>query len=85
MPIDNENYIYLSSDIVFSNPLLIYSPTTAASLNLPSGPAVVSILVSKNAGRYRIQGDSFPAMLLVLEELDRRLHARVTALAGGAR
>ena len=58
---------------------------TAASLNLPSGPAVVSILVSKNAGRYRIQGDSFPAMLLVLEELDRRLHARITALAGGAR
>eukprot|EP01032_Pedospumella_encystans_P011289 gene11289-13134_t len=54
----------------------------ASSLNLPSGPAIVSILVSKNAGRYRIQGDSYPAMLLVLEELERRLQARIISQAG---
>ncbi len=52
---------------ILSNPLTFIpslSASTASSLNLPSGPAIVSILVSKNAGRYRIQGDSYPAMLL---------------------
>lgn len=62
---------------------IIHTLHTAASLNLPSGPAVASILVSKNAGRYRIQGDSYPAMLLVLEELEKRLHARILSLTGG--
>jgi Bardet-Biedl syndrome 9 protein len=33
----------------------------------------VSILVSKNAGRYRLQADCFQAMWLVLQELARRL------------
>jgi Bardet-Biedl syndrome 9 protein len=40
-------------------------------------PAVVSILVSKNAGRYRVQSDSLPALLLVLSELERRLSKRI--------
>jgi len=55
-----------SSFILFNLLTLIpsLSVSTASSLNLPSGPAIVSILVSKNAGRYRIQGDSYPAMLL---------------------
>lgn len=46
-------------------------------LGASTGPAVVSILVSKNAGRYRIQADSYPALLMVLEELERRLNARI--------
>ena len=28
--------------------------------------AIVSILVSKNAGRYRVQADSYPALYVVL-------------------
>ena len=39
--------------------------TTSAQNN--SGAAVVSILVSKNAGRYRVQADSYPALYVVLE------------------
>lgn len=53
---------------------------------------MVSILVSKNAGRYRIQADSYPALLMILEELERRLNARILptqqqggGLLGGAR
>ena len=38
--------------------------TTSAQNN--SGAAVVSILVSKNAGRYRVQADSYPALYVVL-------------------
>ena len=45
-------------------------------------PAVVSILVSKNAGRYRVQSDSLPALLLVLSELERRLSIRIEASRG---
>ena len=35
--------------------------------------SVVSILVSKNAGRYRVQADSYPALYLIIEELEKRL------------
>lgn len=45
--------------------------------NAAQQPAVVSILVSKNAGRYRVQSDSLPALLLVLSELERRLSKRI--------
>ena len=49
-------------------------------------PAVVSILVSKNAGRYRVQSDSLPALLLVLSELERRLTAHIAGtLTSGER
>jgi Bardet-Biedl syndrome 9 protein len=39
----------------------------------------VSILVSKNAGRYRLQADCFQATWLVLQELARRLTAHFAA------
>ncbi|KAL0044614.1 hypothetical protein WJX82_002814 [Trebouxia sp. C0006] len=43
------------------------------------GP-VVTILVSKSAGRYRIQSDSFEAMWLIVQELCQRLrHFFITA------
>ena len=35
--------------------------------------STVSILVSKQAGRYRIQSDNFPSLALVSNELERRL------------
>jgi hypothetical protein len=41
----------------------------------------VSILVSKNAGRYRVQADSVPALALVVDELERRLSAKLTGPA----
>ena len=50
-------------------------PTTAPA------PALVSILVSKNAGRYRLQSDSLPALFLIADDLERRLNARL-ALPG---
>jgi Bardet-Biedl syndrome 9 protein len=40
-------------------------------------PAVVSILVSKNTGRYRVQSDSLPALFLILSELERRLSKHI--------
>lgn len=43
-------------------------------------PAVVSILVSKNTGRYRVQSDSLPALFLILSELERRLSKHIAAL-----
>lgn len=58
--------------------------TVSAASAAASLPAVVSILVSKNAGRYRIQADSYPAMVLVLDELEKRLHAKVASTAGAA-
>lgn len=36
-------------------------------------PAVVSVLVSKTSGRYRVQSDCLPALALVLSEVRRRL------------
>jgi hypothetical protein len=42
----------------------------------------VSVLVSKNAGRYRLQADCFQAMWLVLQELSRRLTAHFAAAEG---
>lgn len=56
------------------------SSPVGSGLSGPTGvqqPAVVSILVSKNAGRYRVQSDSLPALLLVLSELERRLSKRI--------
>ena len=42
-----------------------------------SPPAVVSVLVSKNAGRYRLQSDSYPALFLLCKELEQRLNKRL--------
>lgn len=53
---------------------------SAAALTAYQQPAVVSILVSKTAGRYRVQSDSFPALLAVVHELDRRLRDRISQL-----
>jgi len=41
------------------------SPPSPA-VNGTASAAVVSILVSKNAGRYRVQADSYPALYVVL-------------------
>lgn len=38
---------------------------------------LVSILVSKNAGRYRVQAESYPALYLLLNELEKRLSSRL--------
>lgn len=57
--------------------------TVTAANGVASAPAVVSILVSKNAGRYRIQADSYPALVLVLDELERRLSARLLGAGPG--
>ena len=68
-----------SNDHILLLPSSISAPstgTTAASA-AAQAPAVCSILVSKNAGRYRLQADSFPAMLVVMEELERRLNAKI--------
>jgi hypothetical protein len=46
-------------------------------------PAIVSILVSKTAGRYRVQSDSLSAMLLIVAELERRLGVRLGHLLAG--
>lgn len=57
-----------------------------ASLNdvigLHNSPALVSIVVSKNAGRYRISSDSLPALAIVALELENRLN-RVMKDGGG--
>ena len=45
-------------------------------------PAVVSILVSKNTGRYRVQSDCLPALLLILSELERRLAVHIGGMEG---
>lgn len=50
-------------------------PLPESSTVLP----VVSILASKNAGRYRVQADSFPALALVLNTLESRLSRHITA------
>lgn len=44
------------------------------------GPASVSILVSKTAGRYRVQSDCLPALHVVMAELERRLGERLGKL-----
>lgn len=51
----------------------------------PSGP-LVSVLVSKAAGRYRVQSDCFHAMWLVVQELQQRLatHFRAADAKPGA-
>ena len=59
---------------------LSHTPGTApssSSMMSSHQPAVVSILVSKNAGRYRVQSDSLPALLVVLSELERRLSLHI--------
>lgn len=62
---------------------LFHQPTTISSSSANAGGAspanLVSILVSKNAGRYRLQAESYPALYLVLSELERRLTQRLSA------
>ncbi len=52
------------------------SPRDSKNANAES--AVVSILVSKSGGRYRVQSDCLPAIYLVSSELERRLNAHMT-------
>ena len=49
---------------------------SSLSTSSPSS-SLVSILVSKNAGRYRVQSDSMPALFLIVDELEKRLNARL--------
>ena len=68
---------------LFSDMLAVLPPVQAELLERGSGGNVLSfqyptgadatMLVSKNAGRYRLQSDCFEAMGLVLAELCRRL------------
>ena len=58
------------------------SPPTPYQLWAPNSPtqpqpASVSILVSKTAGRYRVQSDCLAALYCVSSELERRLCARL--------
>jgi Bardet-Biedl syndrome 9 protein len=61
------------------NPSIIN--TSVSSGNNPANsqlnPSLVSILVSKNAGRYRIQSDSYPLMYIILSELEKRLNLKL--------
>lgn len=57
-------------------PVLQVSSVANANLQLGVAP-LVSILVSKNAGRYRLQAESFPALYLLVLELERRLTSRL--------
>jgi Bardet-Biedl syndrome 9 protein len=47
-------------------------------------PSLVSILVSKNAGRYRIQSDSLAAIYLIASELERRLLVKTSSSSASA-
>lgn len=64
-----------SGDGVSSKTTLIQVAATGAK----SQSSVVSVLVSKNAGRYRVQAESYPALYLIMDELDKRLNARGNA------
>ena len=44
-----------------------------------NGSNLVSILVSKNAGRYRLQADSYELLALMMQELGQRLQNRINA------
>ena len=44
-----------------------------------SAPAMVSILVSKTGGRYRVQSDCLPALHLFTSQLEKRLNAIMAA------
>lgn len=62
---------------------------SAARINSSSGSGaslspVVSIMVSKNSGRYLLQADSFPALQLIASELERRLNAKLAPVGGDA-
>lgn len=48
--------------------------------NNKGGTALVSILVSKTSGRYRIQSDSLAAIYIIASELDKRLMLRLKTL-----
>lgn len=52
---------------------------SSADMNTPASPSdgVVSIMVSKNAGRYRVQADSYPGLYLIFSELERRLRQKI--------
>jgi Bardet-Biedl syndrome 9 protein len=47
--------------------------------NSPNSSNLVSILVSKNAGRYRLQADSYELLALMMQELGQRLQNRINA------
>jgi Bardet-Biedl syndrome 9 protein len=48
-----------------------------------SYPALVSILVSKNAGRYRVQSDCLAALYVIMKELDVRLTRQLNLMGKG--
>mmetsp|Transcript_10029 Transcript_10029/g.8982 ORF Transcript_10029/g.8982 Transcript_10029/m.8982 type:complete len:941 (-) Transcript_10029:906-3728(-) len=52
-------------------------PIASCNNNDRSIPSLVSILVSKNAGRYRIQSDSLPAIYIIANELEHRLNDKI--------
>lgn len=64
----------------YVEPVSVLGTDSNNSTAISSQPAIVSILASKQAGRYRVQSDCLPALLLVVQELDRRLTQRITDL-----
>lgn len=63
------------------------SASNVLSFAYPDG-GTATIVVSKNAGRYRIQATSFPGLFFITSELCRRLgsyfNAAMAAAGGGA-
>lgn len=56
---------------------------TSASSSASTGaatPALVSVVVSKTAGRYRVQSDCLPALFCIISELSRLLTERLQSL-----
>lgn len=60
------------------NSTIINTSVTSSGLSSTLNPSLVSILVSKNAGRYRVQSDSYSLMYNILSELERRLTAKIS-------
>lgn len=55
------------------------TPMPLPETTTTAGNPIVSILVSKNAGRYRVQSDSYAALALVCVELEKRLALKLAA------
>lgn len=57
-----------------NSPLFENSSSSLLSHVFSSSSSIVSILVSKNSGRYRIQGDSYPLVFFIMQEVEVRLN-----------
>ena len=76
--LDSSNGLSASSSSSSSSSTITNITTNTITSN-SSTSNVVSILVSKQAGRYRIQGDSYASLYLIVEELEHRLNMKLTS------